>query len=251
MKRFFPLLLCVAVFAIGYALYWWKYTYLHDRLFRMAELHNEENVVKTKPPIASKQQNLSIKKKQERIQQNSGAELESRLHLNTDSTDTKKISVNPKVVGSENMLVDGQFKEKLKNWQLWHSAKTFSNSVKFINVIGKNFKTALRIENPMKKLVGVQQLVKVKSNTIYRLSGIVRSTAANNNDIIFGGRIGFYLPPQNEKQIVWMSEYNQWWAKELIFTNQVTGMATVYVHMGYGGVSSTGEGTDIRLEIVK
>ncbi len=45
-----------------------------------------------------------------------------------------------------------------------------------------------------------------------------------------------------------MSEYNQGWRKELILTNQVTGMATVYVHMGYGNVASTGEFSDIRLE---
>jgi len=160
----------------------------------------------------------------------------------------KNMIVNGK---SENLLKNGQFKEKLKNWQLWHSAKTFSNTVKIISVVGKNFRNAVRIENPLKKLVGIQQGVKVKSNAVYRLSGTVRSTATNNNEIIFGGRIGFYLPGQKEKQIVWMSEYNQWWKKELVFTNQFTGMATVYVHMGYGNVASTGEFTDVRLELIK
>jgi hypothetical protein len=33
-----------------------------------------------------------------------------------------------------------------------------------------------------------------------------------------------------------------------VFTNQVTGMAVVYVHMGYGKVASTGEFSDVRLE---
>ncbi len=183
----------------------------------------------------------------------------TKINSQSIKKETKKVKsapvinmrTKPKMVKKENLLKDGQFKEKLKNWQLWHSAKTFSNTVKFINVTGKNFKNAVRIENPIKKLVGIQQLVKVKSNTIYRLSGTVRSTATNNNDIIFGGRIGFYLPPQKEKQIVWMSEHNQWWRKELIFTNQVTGMATVYIHMGYGNVASTGEFTNISLEKIK
>ena len=161
------------------------------------------------------------------------------------------MSTKPKVVERENLLKDGQFKSELENWELWQSAKTFPDSVKFINVIGKNFRNAVRIENPMKKLVGIQQRVTVKSNVVYRLSGTVRSIATNNNDIIFGGRIGFWLPPQKEKQIVWMSEHNKWWEKELIFTNQVTGMATVYVHMGYGGVGSTGEFTNISLEKIK
>jgi|GEM_PF-3190705 len=100
----------------------------------------------------------------------------------------------------------------------------------------------------MKKLVGIRQRVRVVSNAVYKLSGIARPTVAKNNKIIFGGRIAFWLPPQKEKQIVWMSEYNKWWKKELIFTNQVTGMATIYVHMGYGGVASTGEFTNIFLE---
>jgi len=159
------------------------------------------------------------------------------------------IRTEPKVVEKLNLLKNGSFNEKFKNWQLWHSAKTLSNTVKIINVTGKKFRNAVRIENPMKKLVGIQQRVRVISNAVYKLSGIARSLG-NDKSIIFGGRIGFYLPPQKEKQIVWMSEYNNWWKKELVFTNQVTGIATVYVHMGYGGVASTGEFTNIRLELI-
>ena len=75
-------------------------------------------------------------------------------------------------------------------------AKIFSNTIKFINVTGKNFKNAIRIENPMKKLVGIQQRVKVKSNSVYRLSGSARSTVTNISEILFGGRIGLYIPGQ-------------------------------------------------------
>ena len=205
------------------ALFGWRYYYLPNVVMA------ERSPVLQKAKISSQ----TAKKETEKVK----------------SVPVINMRTKPKVVKKENLLKDGQFKEKLKTWQLWQSAKTFSNSVKIINITGKNFKNAVRIENPMQKLVGIQQLVKVKSNTIYRLSGTVRSTATNNNDIIFGGRIGFYLPGQKEKQIVWMSEHDKWWRKELIFTNQITGMATVYVHMGYGGVASTGEFTDISLEI--
>ena len=164
-------------------------------------------------------------------------------HFTPEENDRSTVSV-----AYINLLINGNFENKLNDWQLWQSAKTISNSVKFINITGNKFNNAVRIENPMKKLVGIQQRVNVKSNTVYRLSGIVRSTATNNNDIIFGGRIGFYLPPQKEKQIVWMSEHNKWWGKELIFSNQVTGLATVYIHMGYGNIASTGEFTNIHLE---
>jgi len=65
---------------------------------------------------------------------------------------------------------------------------------------------------------------------------------------LFGGRVGFYIPNQKEKQIVWMSEHNKWWQKQLVFTNQIDGTACLYVHMGYGNISSTGEFTNISLE---
>ena len=145
------------------------------------------------------------------------------------------------------LIKNGSFNKKLKNWQLWHSAKALSNTVKIINVPGNKFKNTVRIENPMKKLVGIQQRVHVVSNAVYKLSGIARSLG-NDKSKIFGGRIGFYLPPQKEKQIVWMSEHDKWWKKELVFTNNITGTAIVYVHMGYGNVASTGEFTNIRLE---
>ncbi|MEA3496282.1 MAG: hypothetical protein U9R42_09630, partial [Bacteroidota bacterium] len=70
-------------------------------------------------------------------------------------------------------------------------------------------------------------------------------------NIFFGGKLAFFIPGQKEKQIIRISEYNQWWRKELIFTNQVSGIATVYVHIGYGNVASTGDFTNIRLEEIK
>ena len=161
------------------------------------------------------------------------------------------IRTEPKVVEKLNLLKNGSFNEKFKNWQLWHSAKTLSNTVKIINVTGKKFRNAVRIENPMKKLVGIQQPVRLVSNSIYRLSASARSVATNNPKILFGGRLALWQKGQKEKQIVWMSEYNQWWKKDLIFTNQVSGIATVYVHMGYGGVASTGEFANIKLERIK
>ncbi len=45
-----------------------------------------------------------------------------------------------------------------------------------------------------------------------------------------------------------MSECTDWWRRQVEFTNQVTGTAVVYVHLGYGKVASTGEFSDIRLE---
>ncbi len=150
-----------------------------------------------------------------------------------------------------NLLKNRRFEEGLRGWGKWQTAQQFPDSLKPIAVEGiTGISTGLRIENPHVKLIGVKQHVRVVSGSVYRLSGRVRSVASENNKALFGGRIGFWLLPQKEKQIVWMSEYDKWWRKELVFTNEVDGMATVYAHMGYGNIASTGEFTDIRLERV-
>ena len=129
----------------------------------------------------------------------------------------------------------------MDDWNYWQYGVTHTNKI----IIQNN---VLRIEDPFKKLIGVQQSVNVVSGTVYKLSGVARSVATTQSDIIFGGRIAFFLPPQKEKQLVWTSEYNQWSQKELVFTNNVTGTAVILVHLGYGSVGTTGEFTNIRLE---
>jgi hypothetical protein len=51
-----------------------------------------------------------------------------------------------------------------------------------------------------------------------------------------------------EHRIAWMNEHTNWWRNTTTLTNHVTGIATIYVHMDCGNVSSTGEFTDTRLE---
>jgi hypothetical protein len=99
-------------------------------------------------------------------------------------------------------------------------------------------------------MVGVQQPVSLVSGAIYRLSAKVRSTATIDSSVIFGGRVALYLPPQPEQAIVWVTENTNWWSRPLAITNTVTGVGALYVHMGYGGVASTGEFADVTLEKV-
>jgi len=147
-----------------------------------------------------------------------------------------------------NLLKNGKFGDGMKGWHLWQNAKNTPGNIKVVEVDNNNnFSSALKIDNPDKKLLGISQVATLTSGAVYRLSARVRSLG-NNKSKIFGGRIAIYLPPQKEKQIVWMSEYNEFWKKELIFTNQVTGPATVYIHLGYGGVATTGEFAWIELE---
>lgn len=147
------------------------------------------------------------------------------------------------------LLKNGDFSAGLANWGLWREAKARPETLRVVSFsTPQGVRYALRIENPFCAPIGVQQPVRVTSGTVYRLSAMVRSIAGHDTNVIFGGRVAFYLPPQREQEIVWMTEYNKWWRRELIFTNLVDGLATVYVHLGYGNVATTGEFTDIVLE---
>ncbi len=176
----------------------------------------------------------------------------AKINSRPTKKETGKTKIKPrinrqtksKVVEKKNLLKDGRFEDKLKYWNYWQAASKHTNLIEEIH-------KGIRIFNPNAQLVGLKQNVQVVSGQVYRLKGSVRSAATDNPKIIFGGRVGFYIPGQKEKQIVWMSEFNQWWPKQLIFTNQVTGTATVYFHMGYGNVASTGEFSNIRLEKVE
>ena len=155
-------------------------------------------------------------------------------------------------VRGRNLLRNSDFAQGLQFWSLWQHGRTHPEWVTVTNLPGRlGSYNALHLANPKALLVGVQQSAGVVSNKIYRLAGSVRSMYTNDSSRIFGGRIAFYLPPQPERQLVWTSEFNDWWKRELVFTNQLTGTALVLVHMGYGGVVSTGDFTDVRLEIIE
>jgi hypothetical protein len=156
------------------------------------------------------------------------------------------------VVRGRNLLINSDFSRQLQTWLLWAHAGRHPQWVRVVTLPGRlgNY-NALHIDNPRAMLVGVQQRVTVVSNKIYRLAGSARSMFTNDSSRIFGGRIAFYLPPQPERQLVWTSEFNDWWKRDLVFTNLVSGTAVVLVHMGYGGVVSTGEFTDVRLEVIE
>lgn len=147
------------------------------------------------------------------------------------------------------LVRNGGFDEGLACWELWNAAQTYSNAVRIVPTwTSAGMRYALRIENPHRALVGVAQRVALKSNTVYRLGGAARSLATTASDILFGGRLAVWQPPQAEREIVWMSEYNDWWQKYLVFTNEVSGTAVLYVHLGYGNVATSGEFTNITLE---
>jgi hypothetical protein len=158
-------------------------------------------------------------------------------------------TVNVRVICDTGLIANGAFEVGLQQWAAWGAANASTGAVRGIATwTCAGNRHGVRIENPARRLLGLQQRVPLQSNVIYRLSGTVRSMATTCSDILFGGRVALFLPPQPEQQIVWMSECTAWWPRELIFTNLVTGTATVYFHLGYGNVATTGEFTNIGLE---
>ena len=146
-------------------------------------------------------------------------------------------------------------------WNPWRNATIYTNQLKFdacpanAGVDCKNTpapfkKGGFTIENPQAELIGVSQTIPVYSGKVYKITGEARSIE-NNNEILFGGRIGFYIKGQKEKQIVWMMENNIWIEKSLTFTNSISGTATLFVHLGYGNVSQTGEFKNITFKELK
>jgi len=148
-----------------------------------------------------------------------------------------------------NLLKNSTFIRGLEYWQPWQAAKHDSNIVCVVTYEGTRGKyRALRIENPGGVLAGVQQLVSLKSGEVYRLSAACRSSITNDSHQLFGGRVAVYQPPQAEEQLVWTTEFNNWWKRERIITAQMSSVAVVLVHLGYGRVATTGEFADVRLE---
>jgi len=143
---------------------------------------------------------------------------------------------------------NGDFAQGLKSWDYWQHACSATSEVKVTQIGAQPAQWALQIQNPHKQLTGVRQLVTLTSGTVYRLSARARSTATTNSKIVFGGRVALFLPPQPELALLWMSESTDWWAKALVFTNHVNGTATLFVHLGYGNVASTGEFANITLD---
>ncbi len=143
---------------------------------------------------------------------------------------------------------NGDFAQGLQHWDYWQHACRATNEIRLIQIGAQPVQWALQIQNPDRQLTGVRQLVTLVSGTVYRLSARARSCATTNSKIVFGGRVALFLPPQPEQALLWMSESTAWWAKALVFTNQVSGAATLFVHLGYGGVASTGEFANITLD---
>jgi len=151
-----------------------------------------------------------------------------------------------------NLLKNGDFTDGLTSWALWRDAQKQPDRISIVEVGGSTGITsrgyAARIMDPEGVLLGIHQPVSVVSGGVYKLSARVRSLAADDRRIMFGGRVAIHVPTQAEYELNWVTEHDQWWAQSLVFTSKTAGVALVLAHMGYGSGHSTGDFTNICLE---
>lgn len=142
-----------------------------------------------------------------------------------------------------NLIRNHDFKRGMQHWELWGRPCDTANTVVVVNA-------ALRITNPSGEMRGVKQHLSAPlvSGQVYRLSATARLVGVPDVNRILGGRVAVYLPPQPEYDVTWLTQRDQWWQQERIFTNTVDGNPIVLVHLGYGHVATTAEFTDIVLE---
>jgi hypothetical protein len=138
-----------------------------------------------------------------------------------------------------NLIMNGDFKDGLNHWEVW---KSYKDSI--ITIITNYNYNAIRITNPQKRYVGFKQDIVISSGKVYRLSANIRPYI--NTNIYFGARISLGVG-DNKYYLLWLNN-NNWLRKELVFTNAISGKASLFFYLGYYNNNASADFSDIRLE---
>jgi len=145
-------------------------------------------------------------------------------------TDVKFISAEP-FIKSNDCAVNGDFKSDYKGWNLWQiKAEEATGTISRVSNDGAPYILIKGREGG--KLMGLSQAVSMTSGTVYRLSAAVKSKDSDSK-AFFGARAALFVKGQKEHQLLWTYNTKDWEEKSLIFTNRVSGVATLYFHTGY------------------
>lgn len=149
---------------------------------------------------------------------------------------------NDDFLASDNVVRNGDFKNEFKGWRYWAiDEETGNKSIKVEN-------ETLYLNGLANKLMGIAQSVKIVSGTVYRMSAKVRDMRPPVEDKVFlGARLALNAPGQKEHQVVWLYSSSDWKEADFVFTNRVTGIATLFFHTGYTTNSSNCAVKDIAL----
>lgn len=141
-------------------------------------------------------------------------------------------------------LVAADF-EKWKKWSAGGPALG-ETAITHTEVDGRT-QSVVRIANTATHYFGLLDRVYMESGGVYRMSGMARYAGPPPAQVFYG-RLACYLHGQAEQDIVWPEAVSEWTRRTCIFTNMVNGVATIFVHLGYGNVITTAEFADIRVE---
>lgn len=175
------------------------------------------------------------------------AALDAQYRVTTLSASPAASTAPPVIPYVSNLLVNSTFSSGLTCWNAWQHARQHPELI----TVGTECEAPfVRIHNTLAQLIGLQQTAVLQSGGIYRLRVTVRSPH-DAPHMLWGARAAVYLPPQPEHDLVWLYHQSTWNTHEIIFTNHVDGDATVYFHMGYGGVAATADFAEVRLDHVQ
>lgn len=132
---------------------------------------------------------------------------------------------------SNECATNGSFKEEFKGWDFWNvKGEEASNAVSRVT---DNGETCVLIKGqPGGKLIGMCQAINLTSGAVYKLS-VTAKSEDRTPKAFFGARAALFAAGQKEKQLLWTYNTKDWVEKELVFTNSVSGAATLFFHTGY------------------
>ena len=144
---------------------------------------------------------------------------------------------------SQDIVRNGSFKDGFKGWRYWGGLSEEQGKE-----LVKIEEEGLSLHGQLNKMMGIAQTVKITSGAVYQISAKVRSADPKAEKKTFmGARLALNAPGQKELQLIWLYKNWEWEEKSLVFTNRVTGMATLFFHTGYTTNAATCLVKDISL----
>ena len=123
------------------------------------------------------------------------------------------------------------FKNNIDGWDYWRINKFVdSNTVTFAEY-SNNF-SCVNIQSKPGKLIGLFQNITLKYGSVYRISG--RARAMGGKDTMFGAQVVLgNLESKKEKWLTFLHKSDDWQYKDLIFTNDYSGLSYLILRTGY------------------
>ena len=144
---------------------------------------------------------------------------------------------------SQDIVRNGSFKDGFKGWRYWGGLSEEKGKE-----LVKTEEEGLSLRGQLNKMMGIAQTIEITSGTVYQISAKVRSADPKTEKKTFmGARLALNAPGQKELQLIWLYKNWEWEEKSLVFTNRVTGMATLFFHTGYTTNAATCLVKDISL----